>query len=718
MAELKLLVLDDDELTGMTLKNVAEFAGMSVVLTQNADDFFHWLESWSPSHIALDLVMPDMDGVEVLAELSVRKITANIMITSGVDQQVLQAAARSAAAHGLNIIGILPKPFSPRSFRELMDIEPRQTHELIDSTGSQGHTGITVADLQLAIEQQALSVMFQPKVECQSGALVGFEVLARWQHPTMGNIPPDQFIAIAEKNQLIDPLTEVIFHKALNWFSTFCTERSAQITPSNNKRLLCSINISALSLKNLQLFNMLDQLCRQYHILPEQVMLELTETGAMDDPIASLDILTRLRMKGFQLAIDDFGTGFSSMLQLVRMPFSEVKVDKSFVMTAQNSRESRLVIKAIIDLAHSLGMMVIAEGIEDNETLQFLQQLGCDKAQGFFIGRPLHDHQIAGWLEQRAELIELQRLQKLHALNILDTPAEQRFDRITRLAKRLFKIPISLVTFIDEDRQWFKSKVGVDITETPREDAFCNQTIQGDEPLIVLDASQDPLFRDNPLVTGMPYIRFYAGYPLKAPSGEKLGSLCVIDDKPRFFSENDSQMLRELGLMVEEEIAANLMLCEDHLTGLLNRRGFEVRARHMLQLCDMQQLTAALVYFDLDNFKLINDREGHQAGDEALKQFAAILQKNFRESDLLGRIGGDEFVALMVNQPNADNQQILQRLKAAVADYNNQVSDTQQLQYSYGIAATLDKDDYELQQLYNRADKAMYQNKQQVAAGK
>lgn len=711
MAELKLLVLDDDALTGETLKNVAEFAGMSVIVTSTPEDFFSQLDDWSPSHIALDLVMPEMDGVEVLAELSARKVDANIMITSGVGQQVLQAAARSAAAHGLNIIGILPKPFNPRNFRELIDNAPEPSAELLDNGTRPSAPSITPADLQQAIAEEALSVMFQPKVECQSGALVGFEVLARWQHPVHGNIPPDQFIAIAEQHQLVDALTGVIFSKALAWFKAFIDARGEHPVVSNSKRLLCSINISALSLKNLQLFNTLDQLCRQHQIAAEQIMLELTETGAMDDPIASLDILTRLRMKGFQLSIDDFGTGFSSMLQLVRMPFSEVKVDKSFVMTAQHSRESRLVIKAIIDLAHSLGMLVIAEGIEDSSTLQFLQQLGCDKVQGYFIGRPMTADAIPDWLRARAELLERQRLEKLHSLNILDTPAEQRFDRITRLAKRLFNVPISLVTLIDENRQWFKSKAGIDIDETSRDDAFCNQTIQGEEPLIVLDASIDPLFRDNPFVTGMPHIRFYAGYPVKAPSGEKLGSLCVVDDKPRFFSENDNQLLRELGLMVEEEIAANLLLCEDHLTGLLNRRGFDFRAQHMLDLCHMRQLQAALIYFDLDNFKNINDQDGHPAGDEALRQFASLLQNNFRESDLLGRIGGDEFVALTINQDSSDFKQVIHRLDVAVAAYNSHVSESQRLQYSYGVATTEDDDDYALQRFYNKADEAMYQNK-------
>jgi diguanylate cyclase (GGDEF)-like protein len=440
-------------------------------------------------------------------------------------------------------------------------------------------------------------------------------------------------------------------------------------------------------------------------------MLELTETGAMDDPVASLDILTRLRMKGFQLSIDDFGTGFSSMLQLVRMPFSEVKVDKSFVMTAQQSRESRLVIQAIIELAHSLDMKVIAEGIEDYATLQFLQKQGCDKAQGFFIGRPVPADQIGQWLQQRKLAQEQQRLKALESLKIMDTPAEQRFDRITRLAKRMFDVPIALITLLDDERQWFKSKVGLDTSETPREQAFCNYTIEQEKSFIVNDATLDIRFNDNPLVVNKPHIRFYAGFPFRAPGGEKLGALCLIDHKPRYISERDSRLLGELALMVEEEIATNQLLCEDHLTGLLNRRGFEFRANHILQMCRNQDCEASLIYFDLDNFKQINDSHGHQAGDNALLQFSTLLNSTFRDSDLIGRIGGDEFVVLMVNQNDTDQTAILQRLSNTVDSYNQSIHSDIRLHYSFGITTTKSLSDYDLQQLYTLADEAMYRNK-------
>lgn len=714
MSEHKLLILDDDELTGETIRNVAEFAGMSVKVTTNAINFFSLLNEWQPTHIALDLIMPDMDGVEVLGALGEQLVTAKIIITSGVGHQVLQAAARSAAAHGLNIVGILPKPFNPKAFREMIDLPSLNPSDLLDGQHLQSKPNlpdITALDVEKAIKNREITLAYQPKVGCISGALMGFEALARWHHVEYGFVAPDVFIAIAEQNNLIDDLTLLVFEQALPWFSQFCQQQRLNPITAQASQLICSINISALSLRNLTLFNQIEALCELHAIKLHTIMLELTETGAMDDPVASLDILTRLRMKGFQLSIDDFGTGFSSMLQLVRMPFSEVKVDKSFVMTAQQSRESRLVIQAIIELAHSLDMKVIAEGIEDYATLQFLQQQGCDKAQGYFIGRPIPADQIDQWLQQRKLALEQQRLKALESLNIMDTCAEQRFDRITRLAKRMFDVPIALITLLDSERQWFKSKVGVDICETARDHAFCNYTIEQEKSFIINDAAIDPRFSDNPLVVNSPYIRFYAGFPFRAPSGERLGSLCLIDTKPRYISEKDSRLLAELALMVEEEIATNQLLCEDHLTGLLNRRGFEFRANHILQMCRNLSCEASLIYFDLDNFNLINDSHGHQAGDNALLQFSRLLNNTFRDSDLIGRIGGDEFVVLMVNQNDTDQSTILQRLSNIVDGYNQSIHSDIHLHYSFGITTTKSLSDYDLQQLYTLADEAMYRNK-------
>jgi GGDEF domain-containing protein len=242
---------------------------------------------------------------------------------------------------------------------------------------------------------------------------------------------------------------------------------------------------------------------------------------------------------------------------------------------------------------------------------------------------------------------ESTRIQMLHGLNLLDSEPEERFDRLTRLAKRLFNVPIALVTLVDKDRQWFKSCVGLNVTETPRSISFCGHAILKNELLLVPDATQDERFHDNPLVTGEPKIRFYAGYPLTVPNGNKMGTLCLIDTKPRELDDEERALLRDLAGMAEQELMAVQMASMDELTLLSNRRGFKMLAQHALDACARVDKPATLLFFDLNDFKQINDLYGHAEGDSALKTFADVLRIAFRESDVVGRLGGDEFVALL-----------------------------------------------------------------------
>jgi len=193
------------------------------------------------------------------------------------------------------------------------------------------------------------------------------------------------------------------------------------------------------------------------------------------------------------------------------------------------------------------------------------------------------------------------RLAELRSLNVLDTIAEERFDRLTRMARRLFGVDVALVSLVDENRQWFKSCAGMELSETPRDISFCGHAILGDGAFVIPDALQDERFRDNPLVAGPPHVRFYAGCPLRGPGGRKLGTLCIIDSKPRAFSDEDVEMLVDLALMVEREFSAIEWATVDELTGLSNRRGFMMLAQHSLQLCTRQNIPAALVFIDLDH---------------------------------------------------------------------------------------------------------------------
>lgn len=309
---------------------------------------------------------------------------------------------------------------------------------------------------------------------------------------------------------------------------------------------------------------------------------------------------------------------------------------------------------------------------------------------------------------------EATRLESLRALQVLDTDAEERFDRLTRLAQRMFNVPIALVSLVDTDRQWFKSAAGLDAPETPRDISFCGHAILGDEVFTVNDATKDLRFSDNPLVTDDPNIRFYAGCPLKALDGSKLGTLCLIDRKPRQMSQDDIEALQDLAGMAEKELAATQLATLDDLTMISNRRGFILLADKALQMCARNGLPATLLYLDLNNFKLINDTHGHCEGDRALLAFTELVKSTFRESDIFARLGGDEFCILLTGTDAAQAEDSVARLRYRTHDFNDRLQENYLLSFSTGLLE-IDFSDtpYDIESLICQADKLMYQEKQQ-----
>ncbi len=258
---------------------------------------------------------------------------------------------------------------------------------------------------------------------------------------------------------------------------------------------------------------------------------------------------------------------------------------------------------------------------------------------------------------------ETARLFGLHSLRILDSVPEERYDRITRIARRLFGVRICLFSLVDTDRQWFKSRQGLEACETGREESFCGHAILDDRILVVQDTRQDSRFADNPLVLHDPYIRFYAGCPIHAPTGHRVGTLCLIDTHPRDFCDEDQQMLRDMATMVENELRAASNATVDELTQIANRRGFNTVAERILSLCRRTKIDAELFIFDLDGLKKLNDSQGHAAGDRLLQEFGRLLLKCFQEADVVARLGGDEFVVLMTATDESHNT-ALARLKS------------------------------------------------------
>ncbi|PLW83863.1 GGDEF domain-containing protein [Kineobactrum sediminis] len=314
-------------------------------------------------------------------------------------------------------------------------------------------------------------------------------------------------------------------------------------------------------------------------------------------------------------------------------------------------------------------------------------------------------------LEPAIPADEAARLETLRALKILDSAPEERFDRLTRMAKRMFGVPISLVSIVDSNRQWFKSAQGLDATETPRDISFCGHAILDEDLFIVSNASEDPRFHDNPLVTGAPNIRFYAGCPLRVSSGHKMGTLCLIDDKPREMNDEDRALLRDLATMAEQEIAALQLATLDELTAISNRRGFTSLAAHALAMCKRHAQPAALIMFDLNQFKPVNDKFGHAEGDRALVAFANLLREGFRDSDVYARIGGDEFVVLLTGTPETQIEQLLARFRASLEAYNKEAARGYNLDYSAGVVTRQVGEDTDIEALLSRADALMYEDK-------
>jgi diguanylate cyclase (GGDEF)-like protein len=302
---------------------------------------------------------------------------------------------------------------------------------------------------------------------------------------------------------------------------------------------------------------------------------------------------------------------------------------------------------------------------------------------------------------------ETQRLAALSALGILDTPADESFDSVTRLAQRVFDVPIAVVSLVDRDRSWSMSHQGIGGGDTDREIAFCAHTILTPDAMVVENTLEDPRFSDNPFVLDDPSIRFYAGMPLSTPDGHRVGTLCVIDRTPRTLGATDLAMLGDLAGMIEHELMIRHESVTDRLTGLYNRRGLELAGERAVVAADLDGRPLSVLFADLDGMKTINDEHGHAAGDLALVEGADLLRRVFRGADLIARLGGDEFVVVLSGADTADVGSIIGRLGRAVIEFNVDSSHPWDLALSTGSATRAPRGET-FEELLARADAAMY----------
>jgi len=379
----RLLVIDDEPGICEFITEVAEGVGFEAKSTTTPDDFRTIYRTFAPTAIILDLVMPETDGVELLRFLADDRCSAQVLVASGVDPRVLATAKRLGDAHGLQMSGVLEKPIMIPDLEALL------------RKASQAQKSITEQGLGTAIDERQLVIHYQPKLEFGEGArqaIKSVEALVRWEHPHYGLIMPNDFIPLAEETGLISPLTDYVMQAAAEQMAKW--EHDGIV-------LSVAINIAPQLLSHLELPDRFAAFMAEHGLPPSRLILEITESAAMADTARTMDILARFRLKEMGLSIDDFGTGYSSLVELFRMPFNELKIDKSLVMEVHRNEEAKLIVRSIVDLAHNLGLRVCAEGVETMEEMDFVRSIGCELTQGFYLSEPLPPEALAAFIVSR-----------------------------------------------------------------------------------------------------------------------------------------------------------------------------------------------------------------------------------------------------------------------------------------------------------------------------
>jgi PAS domain S-box-containing protein len=387
----RVLVVDDDPVSrrqlGMLLSGIgvgevvmADGANNALVELRRPDERFDLLIT--------DLNMPDVDGIEFLRQLADAGYSGCVVLCSGVKDRLLQAAADLTRSKGLRLYGTISKPATREALLQLLATPCEQARCL---PAPSHETVVTSDDLMTGMRRDEFQVHFQPKVDARTLQVVGVEALARWQRADRTMIPA-AFIEAAERDELIAPLSQVLITKALIG--------GARLAAAGHQ-LFVAVNISASWLADIRLPEFIEASVQATGFPAERLILEITETGVMADAGVSLDVLTRLRLKGFNLSIDDFGIGYSSMEQLQRIPFGELKIDRSFVRGAADDPAKRAILTSTLGMARKLKLSTVAEGVETEADLDLVRGLGCDLVQGWLICKALSTEALIHWMNSR-----------------------------------------------------------------------------------------------------------------------------------------------------------------------------------------------------------------------------------------------------------------------------------------------------------------------------
>lgn len=394
LSELKFLAVEDHEFQrGMLLKMLARLGATQV---STAADGYAALEIVMSPGASIDIIisdldMPGMDGLEFMRHVGEARIPVAIILASALESVLLDSVETMTRAYGVKILGVIQKPITPEKLAALIKLYlPAQVNPNLTQTDA---LPFTIVEIVQGIRNDEFEPFFQPKVELTTGRIKGAEALARWRHPQKGIVAPYAFVGLLEDHNQIDKLMWLILSKSVD----FCREWRA----SSGLDVSVSVNVSAKSLADVNFADRVIELVKCRNLDCRNIILEVTESAATTDIGHSLENLSRLRMKGFGLSIDDYGTGYSSLQQLARIAFTEIKLDQSFIRSAATQQAARIILESSIDMAKKLGIVTVAEGIETEQDWDLLRELGCDLAQGYLIAKPIESREFLTWARDR-----------------------------------------------------------------------------------------------------------------------------------------------------------------------------------------------------------------------------------------------------------------------------------------------------------------------------
>lgn len=405
-----ILVVDDSALQRSHTVGLLRQLGIDLIYeAANGNDALQLVEILvlRPSLVIVDLEMPGMDGVELIQQLKERKILIPVIVASSRETALLDSVGAMIQALGMRLLGALQKPLRLEQLQQVLGVF--SATPAAPAGARPPPPKISEVDLARAIANGEVQPYYQPKVDIKSGRLTGVEALARWHHPEHGMIMPDRFIELAEHCGQIHALTLSIMEQALTQGALWNTR---------GLPLKIALNLSPLSLAVPEFVQQINDLLEKSGLRAEQVVLEITESSVVANLGTALGILARLRLKGFGLSIDDYGTGFSSMQQLARIPFTELKVDRSFVHGAHKRRNLRVILQSALDMAGRLELSSVAEGVETVEDWRLLQDFGCVTGQGYLVAKPMPPAELPVWLKAHQK-----RLPELRAIAPADAAA-------------------------------------------------------------------------------------------------------------------------------------------------------------------------------------------------------------------------------------------------------------------------------------------------------